>query len=513
VNSETIAALLAARRAERPDHVAIVDDHGRLTYAELEARSAALAAELVRRGVNKGHRTALLMPNGIEWALCAYAVMRIGAVLVPLSTLLRPPELSQQLAVANVRHLVFTETHRGRDYLADLAALDRDALPSLENVWRWRGLASAIGGDPDLAMVAAYQARLRPADDMAVIFTSGSAGAPKGVIHTHGGAIRAVAAGLEARGVGPDTSLYLPMPFFWVGGFAGGLISALIAGATLVTEETPDPQRTLALLAREKVTLFRGWPDQALQLARHPDFSHHDLSALRPGSLEALLPAPLRGAAGARANLFGMTESFGPYCGWRLDRDLPAEGRGSCGKPFADVELRIVDPETGAESLPREAGVIQIRGPNILRGICGREREEVFTPDGWYDTGDLGWLSPDGFLYFTGRRDDMFKVKGASVHPSEVEQALVSIPGVGRAFAAAVDIDGVLTVGAAVLPEPGEALALDTLAEAARSRLSAFKLPSRWLVLRGLEELPTLASGKLDRAALGARLAGGQPTP
>jgi acyl-CoA synthetase (AMP-forming)/AMP-acid ligase II len=513
VSSETIAALLAARRAERPDHVAMVDDHGRLTYAELEERSAAIAAELVRRGVNKGHRTALLMPNGIDWALAAYAVMRVGAVLVPLSTLLRPPELSQQLAVANVRHLVFTETHRGRDYLADLATLDRDALPSLENVWRWRGLATAIGAAPDLAMVAAYQTRLRPADDMAVVFTSGSAGAPKGVIHTHGGAIRAVAAGLDSRGVGPDTRLYLPMPFFWVGGFAGGLLSALIAGATLVTEEAPDPQRTLALLAREKVTLFRGWPDQALQLARHPDFARHDLSALRPGSLEALLPTPLRSAAGARANLFGMTESFGPYCGWWLDRDLPAEGWGSCGKPFADLELRIVDPETGAASPPGEAGVIQIRGPNILRGICGREREAVFTPDGWYDTGDLGGLSPDGFLYFAGRHDDMFKVKGTSVHPSEVEQALASIPGVRRAFAAAVDIDGVLTVGAAVLPEPGETLALDRLSEAARGRLSAFKLPSRWLLLRGLEELPTLASGKLDRAALAARLVGGQPTP
>ena len=110
---ETIAALLAARAAARPGHVAIVDDDGGTTYAELEARSAALAAELVRRGVNKGHRTALLMPNGADWALAAYAVMRIGAVLVPLSTLLRPPELSQQLAVANVRHLIFTDRSPG----------------------------------------------------------------------------------------------------------------------------------------------------------------------------------------------------------------------------------------------------------------------------------------------------------------------------------------------------------------------------------------------------------------
>jgi acyl-CoA synthetase (AMP-forming)/AMP-acid ligase II len=348
---------------------------------------------------------------------------------------------------------------------------------------------------------------------MAVVFTSGSAGAPKGVIHTHGGAIRATAAGLDARRIGPETRLYLPMPFFWIGGFGGGLVSALIAGATLVTQETPEPQRTLALLARQKVTLFRGWPDQATQLAVHPAFAQTDLSALLPGSLEALLPAHARGEPGARANLFGMTESFGPYCGWRLDEDLPPSGRGSCGKPFAGVEVRVVDPETGKPAADDETGAIQISGPNILRGVCGREREDVFTLDGWYDTGDRGRRSRDGFLYFSGRGDDMFKVKGASVHPTEVEQALVSIPGVRRAFTAAIELDGALAVGAAVLPEPGHALTLDALAQAARSRLSAFKLPVRWLVLEGLEGLPTLASGKLDRRALGGLISDGQPTP
>jgi acyl-CoA synthetase (AMP-forming)/AMP-acid ligase II len=412
-----------------------------------------------------------------------------------------------------VRHLIFTETYRGRDYLADLAVMDRDPLPSLQNLWRWRGLTSAHGRGPGPEMVAALEARLRPADDMAVVFTSGSAGAPKGVIHTHGGAIRATAAGLEARCVGPDTRLYLPMPFFWMGGFGGGLISALIAGATLITEAAPDAPRTLALLARAKVTLFRGWPDQALQLAAHPNFAGTDLSTLQPGSLEALLPPALRSAPGARANLFGMTESFGPYCGWRLDQDLPKAGWGSCGKPFAGVEVRIVDPETGAVLPAAEAGAIQITGPNILRGICGREREDVFTRDGWYDTGDLGWLSPEGFLHFGGRRDDMFKVKGASVYPAEVEQAIGAIPGVRRAFAAAIALDDGVAVGAAVLAEPDAGLELAALAEAVRGRLSAFKLPARWLLLGSLDELPRLASGKVDRRALQALLAAGLPTP
>ena len=126
-------------------------------------------------------------------------------------------------------------------------------------------------------------------------------------------------------------------------------------GATLVTEEIPRPETTLRLLERERVTLFRGWPDQAEALARQSDSVGADLSALRPGSLEALLPADQRAEPGARAKLFGMTESFGPYCGYPADTDMPRSAWGSCGKPFAGMEVRIVDPDTGT---PCRAGAI-----------------------------------------------------------------------------------------------------------------------------------------------------------
>src|SRR5262249_35468935 len=144
------------------------------------------------------------------------------------------------------------------------------------------------------------------ADPLVVMFTSGSSGAPKGVIHSHGNALAAVRSGLAARCITADTRLYLPMPFFWVGGFGSGILSTLLAGSTLVTEEVPRPETTLRLLDRDRVTLFRGWPDQAEALARHAGTV--DLSALRPGSLAALLPPKLRAQPGARATLFGMTE-------------------------------------------------------------------------------------------------------------------------------------------------------------------------------------------------------------
>lgn len=509
----TIPRLLARRRRDDPQVRALVSDDRAVTYAALDDTSKDLAARLVAAGVAKGDRVGLLMPNGIPWATTALAVMRVGAVLVPLSTLLRPPELLAQLRAAAVTHLVTVRGHRNRAYLDDLdeaapgllertGAGDRHpAVPSLRRVWPDGALPDAAA---PAAVLAAMERQVRPADDIAVTFTSGSRGAPKGVIHTHGNALRATAAGLDARGVGRGERLYIPMPFFWMGGFGGGLLSVLVAGATLITEADPEPGRTLALLARERVTLFRGWPDQAARLASHPSFPATDLSSLGPASLAAVLPAGRRPAPGARPNLFGMTESFGPWCGDRLDVDLPPAAHGSCGRPFAGVEVRIAAPGTDAPLPPGEQGEILLRGPNMMRGIRGRARSTVFTADGYYRTGDLGRLDGDGYLWYSGRLDDMFKVSGATVYPSEVEAVLRSLPGVAQAHVTDVGGDRGRQVGALVVTrtDPGSANDAADLATAARARLSAFKVPTVWLVTADPSVVPLLATAKVDKAGL-----------
>ena len=484
-----------------------------LTYDALHAASASLAAQLVAEGLVKGDRLGLLAPNGTEWAVVAFAAMRIGAVLVPLSTLLRPPELVAQLTTATVSHLVSSGEFRGRRYLDELEEVApglvatvrsggrHPAAPSLRRVWTTDDLPAGEGR-PEL--VPALEARVHPADDMAVLFTSGSRGAPKGVIHTHGAALRAVASGLEARCVHPGERLYIPMPFFWTGGFGQGLLTALVAGATLLTEAEPEPERTLELLVRERVTLFRGWPDQAARLAAQPGFAGADLSSLHDGSLPAVLPAERRPAPGARANLFGMTETFGPYCGARLDADMPPDKHGSCGKPFAGVEVRIVDPGTGRVCPAGEDGEIWLRGDHLMRAICGRLRSDVFTDDGSYRTGDLGHVDDDGYLWYSGRLDDMVKVKGATVYPSEVEAALRSLSEVTQAFVTDVpDAAGRPEIAALVITDAP----LEVVRRAVKARLSAFKLPTRWLVLGALDDVPLLGSGKVDKAALQKLLA------
>jgi acyl-CoA synthetase (AMP-forming)/AMP-acid ligase II len=506
--AESIPALLALRREENGDMRALVTPERSLTYRDLDDTSAGLAARLAADGVVKGDRVGLLAPNGVAWVVHAMAVVRIGAVLVPLSTLLRPPELLAQLTTASVSHLIVVPEFRGRRYVDDLetaaptlsetirSGVRHRSAPSLRRLWIFDDLPT---GSVRPEMVRALESRVRPADDLAVLFTSGSRGAPKGVIHTHGAALRATAANLKDRCIRPGERLYIPMPFFWTGGFGGGLLSALVAGATLLTETEPEPSRTLELLERERATLFRGWPDQAARIAAHPSFAATDLSSLADASLPAVLPPVRRPAPGARANLFGMTETFGPYCGERLDTDLAPDKRGSCGRPFAGVEVRVVDPGSGHELPPGEQGEIWLRGPNLLRGICGRLRSSVFTRDGSYRTGDLGCLDADGYLFYAGRLDDMVKVKGATVYPSEVESALRTIDGVRQAYVTDVPgADGHREIAALVV----SAEAPDRLRAELRARVSAFKVPTRWFVTEDQTVVPMLASEKVDKQAL-----------
>ncbi|CUU60683.1 Acyl-CoA synthetase (AMP-forming)/AMP-acid ligase II [Parafrankia irregularis] len=519
----TIPALLALRRRLDGAVQALVNDDEAVTFTELDDASRALAAGLVGAGVSKGSRVGLVMANGIEWATAALAVMRVGAVLVPLSTLLRPPELLAQLRVAAVTELVVVPRLRGRDYLAELetvapglvaharAGRRHAAVPSLRRIWRSDELpdatSAAVPSTALLDVVDGLEHAVRPADDLVVLFTSGSRSTPKGVVHTHGNGLRAVAASLDCRRIGRGERLYIPMPFFWTGGFGGGLLSALVAGATLLAEAVPEPARTLAFLERERVTLFRGWPDQAARLAAHPAFAATDLSALRPASLPAVLPAASRPAQGARANLFGMTETFGPYCGSRLDTDLPPDKHGSCGQPFAGVEVRIVDPDTGTAVPPGDEGEIRLRGPNVMRGIIGRSHGEVFDADGFYRTADRGALDADGYLWYRGRLDDMFKVSGATVYPMEVEAALRALPGVADAYVTDLPAGDPGGVGGAGAREVAAVVVSsahdpDQLTEQARARLSSFKVPTRWLVLGDPHRVPRLASGKVDINAL-----------
>ena len=510
--ADTVDALVRFHSVHDEAKPMVVDPDRRLSYRELDITTLDLAARFIHAGVVKGTRVGLIMPNGVRWVQIAIALTRIGAVLVPLSTLLAARELVAQLRTASVQVLISVEEFRGHRYVDELASalglsdlsgtLHCPGLPALRQVW----MADDLPAVAYEALVDAVAATVTPSDPMVIMFTSGSSGAPKGVLHSHGSALGAVRSGLASRCIDSETRLYLPMPFFWVGGFGSGVLSALMAGATLITEAIPQPDTTLRLLERERVTLFRGWPDQAEALARHPYRAQADLSALRTGSLEALLPAEQRAQPGARATLFGMTEAFGPYCGYRADTDMPRSAWGSCGKPFAGMGVRITDPDDGQTVAVGTVGMIQIRGPHTLRGICRRSREDLFTADGFYPTADLGRLDDDGFLFYHGRSDDMFKVSGATVYPAEVEQALRDIDGVDNAFVTNLAGGQGDRVGAAVVCDTAATTA-KKLRASARTVLSSFKVPTVWLLVDSDDMIPRGPTGKVDARRLRELLA------
>jgi acyl-CoA synthetase (AMP-forming)/AMP-acid ligase II len=196
-----------------------------------------------------------------------------------------------------------------------------------------------------------------------------------------------------------------------------------------------------------------------------------------------------------------MTEAFGPYCGYPADTDMPQSAWGSCGKPFPGMEVRVTDPDTGEPVAAGTIGMIELRGPHTLRAICRRSREDVFTADGFYPTGDLGRFDDDGFLFYHGRSDDMFKVSGATVYPTEVEHALREIEGVDTAFV--INVPGVHgdQVGAVVVCDT-TANTAEQLRGSARKLLSSFKVPTMWVLVDSDDTIPRGPTGKVDARRL-----------
>ena len=353
-------------------------------------------------------------------------------------------------------------------------------------------------------LVRAAESEVTPADDLAIINTSGATAAPKSVVHTHGSLVRHAALLAERRGLTSEDRIYSPMPFFWVGGLTMVLLAALVSGAAAVTQERFEPGEALDLIERERVTQVSCWPNASRQMADHPSFEGRDLRSVRGGTLVEALPPEYRPPSADRApNVLGMTETGGPHTGpddpYAV---LPEPLRGTMGRPLPGMEHVVVDPDSGAESSEGVRGELLVRGAFVMDSFYKRERHETFTPDGWYATGDLGWFGVDGHLRFTGRRTAMIKTGGSNVAPAEVETALLDLPNVLQAFVFGIAAgERGEDVAAVVVPEratPVEPLAITT---ALRGQLSGYKIPRH---LRIVEEsdLPKLPTGKVDLVSL-----------
>jgi acyl-CoA synthetase (AMP-forming)/AMP-acid ligase II len=517
----------AAARGDKP--LAILGDQ-RLSYAEADARSAALAKGLLASGAGKGTRVGLLAGNSPDWIVGWLGITRMGGLAVLLNTYNKAKELSWLLRHSDAQVLLTVDRHLGHDYLErleqaipDLAGQEHERIfleshPYLRSIWTWgedsRAWAAPVadlaarGASVSDALLRECEHEVTPADPMVVVYSSGSTADPKGAIHSHGAAVRHAHNLWQMRDLVEDDVLYTPMPLFWVGGFSFTLIAAMHAGATLVFEDQFEPGATLDLIERERITQVLGWPHMAKALVDHPTFKDRDLSCIRGGSYAALLPQHIQAEAEVpRANSLGMTETLGPHTFDSKDNPLPPEKEGSFGLTVPGVEQKIVDPVTLEDQPVGESGELWLRGYSLMLGLHKRERADVFTPDGWYRTGDGGYFDDDGHFYFTGRLGDLIKSAGMNITPRDVELALEALPEVVMAFVTGIDAgERGEDVVAAIALRPGETLDEDQTRKRVKEDIASYKVPRHIAVFGDQTELPWLDSGKIDRRRLTAIL-------
>jgi acyl-CoA synthetase (AMP-forming)/AMP-acid ligase II len=521
----TVPDLLRARVAERRDDVLLVCDDASLTYGEADRRSAELARALLASGASAGTRVGILHPNGPEFVVAWLAAARIGAISVPLSTFSTGAELVGLLHGADVAVLLAAAGYRARDYVASLRAgipeLDLDApapllsaaAPCLRRVafalddpgtgvhpdWTLAGLLSGadrVGED----VLAGAEAAVTPADRMVIVHTSGSTSAPKGVVHVHGALLRHLDNLNQLRRYGPGEVLFSNSPFFWIGGFAYALLGTLLAGARLVCSNAPDAAGVLDVLEQERPTMVNGFAASVAHLPRDPSFPARDLTSIRRGNLYPIMPAAVRPRDPELHHaMLGMTEAGSVCLADPDESEQPEHRRGSFGRPVPGFEAEVRREDDGTTCVPGEVGELWLRGPFLMEGYDGRERHDVFDRDGWFHTGDLVTVDDDGYFYFRGRSGDMIKTAGANVSPREVEAAILEVSGL-VAHVAGID-DEVRGQVVAALVRSDEPVDVDSLREQLRARLSAYKVPRRFVVVP-TGGVPLMSSGKVDLPAL-----------
>jgi acyl-CoA synthetase (AMP-forming)/AMP-acid ligase II len=469
--------------------------------------------------VGKAARVGMLFPNSAEFIVAWFAIARIGAVAVPISTLSSAVELGRIIRHADLHLLITVDRFLSHDYVGRLeealpgvasagSPYRLAAAPYLRAIWTWGDNVPAWATRVDLtrpaniprAFLSELETEVSPADQVSIIYSSGSTADPKGVIHSHGAFLHQALKLAASYPYRSDDRLFTPMPFFWVGGLILTLLNGMLKGATILGSGKSGPA-LLDFLERERVTYVFGWPHLIKALKSDPTFAGRDFSALRGGPL---LPAEQQPRNQHFGNALGMTETCGPHT--LSPPDYPDHLRGAFGPPMPGMSHKIIDLDTG-EALPEGGtGELLVRGDALMQGFVKVEREAVFEPDGWYHTSDLCSFQ-EGILLFHGRCDDMIKASGANVSPREVEAAILALPGATHAIVMGVaDERRGTVVGAVIALEPGAPRDPAMLREVLAKSLSSYKVP-RVIITLEPAELPMMSSGKADRRLLAQRLA------
>ena len=515
--SRTIPRLLDEMAARFGAREALVGGGQRYAYASLREAVRAFAKGLHALGVRKGDKVAILMGNKPEWIIADLAICLLGGIMVAVNTWVTTRELQYILAHSDARVLVASDQYLKYDYFKMLGELEplTQSIPLLKRIVHVGARAygdSIAFGDVfergrivDDAIIDRAADAIDPKDVAYILYTSGSTSTPKGVQLQHYALIENMWHIGERMHVTEHDRLWLAVSLFWGLGCENALFNLMTHGGCVVLQESFEPGEALRIIAEERCTVFYGMPNMVQAIAEHPDRPRYDLSSLRcggtlgtPEQLQRIVDLGVKDVS----TIYGLTESYG-NCTVADGHDPQDLRFASVGRPLPGVDLRIIDVETGKEQPRGTVGEIRLKGYVTIGYYKDEDKNrEAFDANGYFKTGDLGFLDDDDNLYFRGRLKEMIKTGGINVAPVEVEESLLRHPAVKLAFVTGVpDERRDEVIAAVIVRHPGEIVDQAALTDHCRSELASYKVP-RLMSFVNESDLPLTTTGKLQKNRL-----------
>jgi len=501
MHNHGLGAWMTKRRLKSPDKSALIHGDGeKVTYRQLADGTDRVSALLWNRGIRKGDRVAFLGENSPDFLQVLFGAAQIGAVFVPVNTRLAPPEIAHVLTDSGARVLIHDPEFAIR--VTDGVAAARiahvietgngeDALTRL--------LTEASRGHTD--------ADVTLDDPAAILYTSGTTGKSKGAVLTHQNLTWvALNCLVDYDVVSTDVALMIS-PLFHAASLGMGALPVILKGATIVLEKGFEPGRALELIERYGVTMLSGVPTTYQLLADHPQWAKTDLGTLKKLTCGgSAVPTRVLNAYEERGLSFsqgyGMTETSPGATS--LAPDMTRAKQGSVGLPHFFTDVRVTD-EHGVMVPRGTVGEIEITGPNVFPGYLNLpdSTAAAFSSDGWFRSGDMGYLDSDGYLFIADRLKDMIISGGENIYPAEIENLINDIDGVTGVAVIGVPDATWGEVPWAILTVRAEAsITLDDVRARLDGRIARYKLPKNVVII---DELPRTASGKVRKTDLRAR--------
>jgi long-chain acyl-CoA synthetase len=489
---ENLASILTETASRHGDRIALKLDDAELSYKQLEEASARAAGLIRAKGVEAGDRVAVMLPNVPYFAILYFGILRAGAVVVPLNPRYGHTEVAYHVGDSEAK-LLFA-WHQFAD-AAEQGADEHEIEMIPVEPGKFEEMLGEAGADSSVAE--------RDRDDPAVIlYTSGTTGAPKGAVLTHGNVAKSTAVATTLVEMSENDVILGALPFFHVFGQACGLNSATKLGACVSLIPKFDAKATLEAIQRDGVTVFEGVPTMYSSVLNFDQRDQYDTSSLRVAIVGGqAMPVEVMEKFEEAFDIevlegYGLSETcaVGTF-------NYPGERKpGSIGKAVEGIEVKIVDDDR--DEVPQgEIGEIAIKGANVMREYWNKPKEtEEDLRDGWFHTGDMGHIDEDGYVFIDDRKKDMIIRGGENVYPREIEEVLYQHDGIEEVAVVGVAHERLgEAVAAAVVLKDGDSISAEALREFALERLAKYKVPSKvWF----LDELPKGPTGKILKREL-----------